>query len=80
MKDNGEFRSTDLALSAFLLTSGHRLIRIDLEGHKGVFVFSRAEIGDDPIKFLNGQARVEPGNYQSSIRKLKGSLNEVLRN
>ncbi len=75
-----EFRSSDIALCAFLLTKKHRLLRIDMNGHQGFFIFHEAEIADDQIRYLNGEGLVEPGAYNLSIRKLKATLNQALRN
>lgn len=73
-----EFRSTDLALSAFLLTKGHKLIGVESDGRRAIFVFSSKGVESDSSLYLNGEAQVEPGAYMLSIRKLKAKLSEVL--
>jgi hypothetical protein len=73
------FKTTDLALSAFLLCRGHPLEGLEKDGHRGVFVFSEGVERDSQL-YMNGHALVEPGAYNTSIRKLKAKLSEIIFN
>jgi len=76
-KDN-ELLTPDLPLSAYLLTKGHNLIRIDRAGRQGIFVFNKDRVKANAADYLAGEALCDPGAFNLSIRRLKGQLDEIL--
>lgn len=82
MKNNRSqsFKTTDLALSAYLLARGHNLAGLERNGKNGVFIFRKEDVEKDSQLYLNGKARIEPGIFNLSIRRLKARLNEMIFN
>jgi hypothetical protein len=70
------FRTTDLSLSAFLRTKGHRLLSMERDQNKGVFVFADTqELREDVLRWGNDTpvllaARV----FINTLRDLKGMV------
>lgn len=69
------FRTSDIALAAYLLTSGYRLHGVD-PGRPAAFVFDKvADLSDRQIEFVNGLAMVEPSSFLNNLRNLKAMAN-----
>lgn len=65
---------TDLTLSTFLRSRGHKLLDIRRDGHRSVFVFAKtAALEADILTFYNGEARVEPLSFTELLRSLKAA-------
>lgn len=69
------FRTSDIALAAYLLTSGYRLQGVEA-GRPATFVFDEAlDLSDRQIEFVNGQATVEPSSFLNNLKNLKAMAN-----
>lgn len=79
-KQNKSFKTTDITLSAYLLAIGHNLVAVEKNGQRGIFIFLKGEVEKDSQIYMNGQAMIEPGIYNMSIRKLKAKLGEIIFN
>jgi hypothetical protein len=65
-------RLTDLNLSAYLSVSGHKLLGVEGNGHKGFFVFEdKPELERDTLKFFNREATVDALSFGEAQRNLK---------
>lgn len=76
MNIKNEFTTKDFYLSAYLLSQGLRLVRLDKsEPRKVYFVFhdveARASLVED---FLFGRAQVEPKQFVAAIKEVKQLL------
>jgi len=74
MKDEREtFKSSDLAIVAFLYLSGHSLIEVEgARSGRSVFVFRDSpSLAGDLGDFWEKNARVEPQEYFDAIKKMK---------
>lgn len=72
---NRNFRTTDIALAAYLLTIGYRLKGVEA-GRPATFVFDEAaDLSDRRIEFVNGQATVEPSSFLNNLKNLKAMAN-----
>lgn len=75
----GNYETSDLAFSAFLICSNERLTGIKRDEYnprRAIFVFNDSpEIGFLRTQFIGRQAKVEPLAYVSSIKHLKGMIN-----
>ena len=71
--ENQNFQTSDFYSAVFLLASGHKLIKIDkTDPRRFCFVFqdqkNRTKLLED---FFNGNVRIEPRQFISSIKELK---------
>lgn len=74
---NETFRTSDLALAAYLTMQGYPIVVINFDGdRKATFHFE-----DEPgrqehiLKFFNRQIRVEPIAFLDHVKSLKAMLN-----
>ena len=66
------FSTSDIALSAVLKISEFKLLRVNRDGSKAVFVFEdRPERPDTVMKFVNRELMVEPLRFMEEVRNLK---------
>ena len=74
-----EFKTTDIVLASTLRINNYQMIRIDIKGSKGTFVFKNV---DDKIvdKFNLGQCLVEPTNLNAIIKQLTTSVRRMSKN
>lgn len=67
------FKTSDIVLAACLQVNMYQLADIEVEGHKGTFVFT--DVDDDIIHLYDtGQCRVEPQNFNSTIKQLTTAI------
>lgn len=70
------YQTSDLALAAFLLTSGFSLHEVE-SGRRAVFSFEgNPSLPEQVMRFINGQSSVEPGQFLNNLKTLKGMANE----
>ena len=63
---------SDLGLAAFLSASGHKLLGVERNGQRGVFIFqNNSEIEKDTLAYFNNEARVCPLTYHETLKNLK---------
>lgn len=75
MMDDRTYRTSDIALAAFLLCAGFHIFGVD-PGRKAVFRFdSDTELPKQVMVFVNGQASVEPSAFLNNLKMLKGMAN-----
>lgn len=67
----------DLHLVAFLVVQGFEIESVGIEDNRGRrgFVFRRSsELQREVLKFVNGQARVDPKRYGDTLRSLRAMI------
>lgn len=67
-----EYTTTDLGEAAYLLLTGHPLVRLDGRLGKRTFVFNGTS-REAGTEFFNG-AKVEARSYAATIRDLKARI------
>jgi hypothetical protein len=73
------FRTSDIVFAAFLRSSGLPLLKIEMEGPRGTFIFD--EVPDALVmEFDLGNARVEPNRFNGIIRELSAACVRSNRN
>ena len=66
------FCTSDLVLSALLKVNDFKLLRLDRDGKKSVFVFEEKEERPEIVmRFINRAMTVEPIRFMEEIRNLK---------
>ena len=75
-ENNCEYTTTDLGLSAALLTVGFELVSLNKQNpNKVVFIFSRKTGIDKTIKsYWNGDLKVDAQGYFNAIKRLKNQI------
>lgn len=69
------YQTSDIALAAFLLTSGFNLHEVEA-GRRAVFSFvDKPDLPKQVMQFINGQSTVEPGLFLNNLKTLKGMAN-----
>lgn len=72
-----EYKTSDIVLAASLKQHGYTMLRIDVEGTKGIFVFV-----DVDKRFLQdfdlGNIKVEPVTFNNTIRQLTTSVRRTI--
>ncbi|HEV8662470.1 MAG TPA: hypothetical protein VGT06_04900 [Candidatus Methylomirabilis sp.] len=64
----------DLTLSSFLRHLGHKLVAIQRDGNRAVFVFAvTPALEADVLRFYNGEGSVEPLSFSELVRSLKAA-------
>lgn len=67
--------TSDLGLTAALLTVGHKFIKIEKEGSRCIFHFEDSKkIEKDEMKYANGILKVNARTYFDSIRIIKTKI------
>lgn len=67
------FKTSDIVLAACLQVHNYKLTDIEVFGSKGTFVF--ADVDDDIVhQYDTGQCRVEPQNFNSTIKQLTTAI------
>ena len=71
-----EFRTTDLALAAYLVAEGSTFLRMeDIAPKKYEFVlFESPKLHERVRDFSGGEGRIEPLRYYHAIRNLRGMI------
>jgi len=71
-----EFKTTDIILAACLKLNEKEIIRIDISGNKGIFVFT-----DVDVSFVDeydlGKCKVEPISFNNMIKQLTTSVRRM---
>ena len=66
------FSTSDLALSAVLKISEFKLLRVNRDGSKAVFVFEdKPQRPETIMRFVNREMTVEPLRFMEEVRNLK---------
>ena len=70
------YRTTDLSLSAFLQTRGHKIIEIKSERGRGFFGFEDTrDLRQDILKWSNGDhVEINARAFGNALRDLKGMV------
>ena len=73
---SGTYATTDLSLSAFLQSIGHKILDIQKTGRRGVFVFEDCqELRADILSWGNNQpVSIRLRSFVNSLRDLKGLI------
>lgn len=73
-----EYKTSDIVLAATLKLNGVHLIRIDIDGSKGEFVFEKV---DEILlqEFDLGNIKVEPILFNNTIRQLTTSVRRLIK-
>lgn len=72
-----EYNTTDIVLAAALKLKGFNMLRIDVEGSKGTFVFE--DVDKNVLQdFDLGKITVEPVAFNNTIRQLTTSVRRLL--
>ena len=75
MKRDETHTTSDIALAAFLLSAGFRLLGVDA-GRKASFRFENNQgISKQVMQFVNCQASVESSAFLNNLKTLKGMAN-----
>ena len=70
-----DFKTSDLAIVAYLWGEGCQLSRITSDGTKKFFVFDKSSLLSELVEvYWNRGARVEPLQYFSSLREVKNLI------
>lgn len=72
-----DFKTSDIALVAYLKAKGYRIQSIDRSNKEGkcTFVFEPdPEIDSIVLKFFNGQCTVEPMDFLEQTRRVKALI------
>ena len=70
-----DFRTSDIALVAYLKAKGYKIKGIDRSEGKCTFVFeSNSEIDSIILRFFNGQCSVEPMDFLEQTRRVKALI------
>jgi len=79
-KNTPQFKTSDFYLSAFLLTKGLRLIKIDKSTpQRAVFIFEDREDRQKLVEeFLYSRASVNPKEFVIAIKELKQLLHSSI--
>lgn len=72
-----EYRTSDIVLAASLKIHKYEMIRIDVEGSKGIFVFKDVD-KEFLTDFDMGRVTVEPVAFNHSIRQLTTSVRRLI--
>jgi hypothetical protein len=72
-----EYKTTDIVLAASLKLKGFNMLRIDVEGSKGTFVFENVD-KNVLLDFDLGKILVEPVAFNNTIRQLTTSVRRLL--
>ncbi len=71
-----EFKTTDIILASVLRLQDKPLVRIDITGNMGTFVFN--DIDDQTVNSYNlGQILVEPVAFNGMIKQLTTSVRRM---
>lgn len=72
------YKTTDIVLAAALKVSNFSLLKIELQGTKGVFVFEDVE--DQYLTdFDLGKQTVEPVEFNNTIKQLTTSVRRMIK-
>lgn len=67
-----ERRLTDIALVAYLVCEGYKMLRIDRRKDKSDFYFENSsEIEVATLKYFNHEAKVDPLRFSETLRNLR---------
>ena len=73
---NTEYRTTDIVLAACLVVHNNKMVRIEVTGNRGTFVFENVE-----QDFLNdyelSKCAVEPVAFNNAIKRLTTSVRRM---
>lgn len=62
----------DLALASYLVTIGHRIVKIEPDGRRSVFLFGESkDLDANILAFYNRAANVDPLSFAETMRNLK---------
>ncbi len=69
-----QYATTDLSLSAFLQTRGHKIVKVTNRDGRGVFVFADSrELREDILRWGNNEAvSIKVRSFVNALRDLKG--------
>lgn len=69
---SNNFSTSDIALSAALKISEFKLLRVNRDGSKAVFVFEdKPKRPEMVMRFINREMTVEPLRFMEEVRNLK---------
>lgn len=71
-----EFRTSDIILAACLKLSDVEMIKIELSGNKGTFVFANVD-RDYVDDYDLGKCQVEPVTFNNAIKQLTTSVRRM---
>lgn len=78
-RNNGEYRTSDLGLAAYLCLEGHTHQRMHMRGKTVIFVFDRNTALEALVNaFQGGEASVEPIAYQKSLTETRRDMFDYL--
>lgn len=71
-----EFRTSDIILAACLKLDDVEMIKIELSGNKGTFVFANVDC-DYVDEYDLGKCQVEPVTFNNAIKQLTTSVRRM---
>ena len=77
MEQSPEIKLSDMDLSAFLLTLGHPIVRLEGQAGRRQFVFKNVP-EDAVVAFYGGDDRVSARALLNALRNVKGLLAQAL--
>ena len=73
-----DFKTSDIVLAACLRMNDKEMVRIEIIGNKGTFVF--ADVSDDFIQQYDlGHQSVEPVSFNNTVKQLTTSVRRMTR-
>lgn len=79
MNENKEYSTTDIVLAASLVVHNHKMVRIDVTGSRGTFIF--VGVGEDFLHdYELGQCLVNPIDFNNQIKRLTTSTRRMTQN
>lgn len=74
---NSTYRTSDIVLASYLKLKNHRLVGIEKEGQKGIFIFE--DVHEDLItQYDLGDVLVEPVSFNNMIKQLTTSVRRIV--
>jgi len=73
MRENKTYASTDFYLSAYLKARGLKLLDVERDGRRAIFVFEDREDRKELIKSFYNDGTVEVNAFKNAIQDLKAA-------
>ncbi len=74
VKKKGIYASTDLYLSAYLKAKGLRLLDVDRDGRRAIFVFEDRKDRKDLILSFYNEGTVSINAFKNAVQDLKAAI------
>jgi hypothetical protein len=71
-----EYKTTDIVLAASLVVHGNKMVKIEVQGSRGTFVFEDVE-QDFLDEYELSKCQVEPVEFNNAIKRLTTSVRRM---